>query len=35
MWSARLDPQDLVTLTYRKLVEVSRDVVVEGELCIA
>jgi hypothetical protein len=35
LWSARLDPQDLVTLTYRKLVEVSRDAVVEGELCMA
>jgi hypothetical protein len=35
MWSARLDPQGLATLTYRKLVEVSRDAVVEGELCMA
>jgi hypothetical protein len=32
---ARHDPQDLVTLTYRKLVEVYRDAVVEGELCTA
>jgi hypothetical protein len=35
MWSAKLDPQGLATLTYRKLVEVSRDAVVEGELCMA
>jgi hypothetical protein len=35
MWSARLEPQALATLTYRKLVEVSRDAVVEGELCTA
>jgi hypothetical protein len=34
MWSARLDPQGLATLTYRKLVEVSRDAFVEGELCM-
>jgi hypothetical protein len=33
MWSAKLDPQDVATLTYRKLVEVARDAVVEGELC--
>jgi hypothetical protein len=32
---ARHDPQDLVTLTYRKLVEVSRDAFVEGELSMA
>lgn len=35
MWSANLNPQDLATLTYRKLVEVSRDAVVEGQLCMA
>ena len=35
MWSAKLDPQALAALTYRKLVEVSRDAVVEGELCMA
>jgi hypothetical protein len=35
MWSAKLEPQALSTLTYRKLVEVSRDAVVEGELCLA
>jgi hypothetical protein len=35
MWSAPLDPQGLATLTYRKLIEVSRDAVVEGELCMA
>lgn len=35
MWSANLHPQDMTTLTYRKLVDVSRDAVVEGELCMA
>jgi hypothetical protein len=35
MWSAALDPQALATLTYRKLIEVSRDAIVEGELCMA
>lgn len=35
VWSAKLDPQDLATLTYRKLIEVSRDTIVEGELCSA
>jgi hypothetical protein len=35
MWSSALDPQGLATLTYRKLIEVSRDAVVQGELCMA
>ena len=35
MWSAQLDPEDLETLTYRKLVEVSRETIVEGDLCLA
>lgn len=35
MWSARLDPNDMAALTYRKLIEVSRETVVEGELCMA
>jgi hypothetical protein len=34
MWSSVRDPEDLATLTYRKLVEVSRDALVEGELCM-
>jgi hypothetical protein len=35
VWSAKLDPEALATLTYRKLIEVSRDTIVEGELCSA
>jgi hypothetical protein len=35
MWSANFDPEDMATLTYRKLIEVSRETVVEGELCPA
>lgn len=34
MWSANFDAQDLATLTYRKLVEVSRETVIDGELCL-
>jgi hypothetical protein len=35
MWSADFEPEDLATLTYRKLIEVSRETKVEGELCLA
>jgi len=35
MWSEKLEPDELTTLTYRKLVEVSRETMVEGELCLA
>ena len=35
MWSSDFDPEGLATLTYRKLIEVSRETVVEGELCSA
>ena len=35
LWMAELDPEDLATMTYRKLVEVSRDTIVEGGLCLA
>lgn len=35
MWSTSPDPQDMTTLTYRKLVEVARETMVEGELCLA
>lgn len=34
MWSANFDAQDLVTLTYRKLVEVARETSIDGELCL-
>lgn len=37
MWSAALGPRDMATLTYRKLIEVSKkaQVKVEGEFCFA
>jgi hypothetical protein len=35
MWSAEFDPEDFATLTYRKLIEVSRETMVEGELCLS
>jgi hypothetical protein len=35
LWSAELDEDDLHTLTYRKLIEVSKETEVEGELCLA
>ncbi len=35
MWSAEFAPEDLATLTYRKLIEVSRETMVEGEFCLA
>ena len=37
MWSAHISPEDLATLTYRKLVEVSKGAFVEGAedgLCV-
>lgn len=33
MWSVDLKPQDLTILAYRKLIDVSRETIVEGELC--
>jgi len=35
LWSANSEPDDMATLTYRKLVEVSRETTVEGRLCFA
>ena len=35
LWSQRHDPHDLITLTYRKLIEVAGETVVDGELCLA
>jgi hypothetical protein len=35
LWSKAHDPHDLVTLTYRKLIEVAGETIVEGELCVA
>jgi hypothetical protein len=33
LWQTSRDPQDLVTLTYRKLIRAARDTVIEGEFC--
>jgi hypothetical protein len=37
LWMKRSDPQDLVTLAYRRLIDVARQAGarVEGELCVA
>jgi hypothetical protein len=35
LWTERFAPDDLATLTYRKLIEVSGETQVEGELCCA
>jgi hypothetical protein len=35
LWSFDRPPQDLVTLTYRKLIEVAAETVVHGEFCLA
>jgi len=35
LWSTDAQPDDLATLTYRKLVEVSRETTVDGDLCPA
>ena len=35
LWSEDLDPDDLATLTYRKLIEVSGETKVKGDLCLA
>ncbi len=34
LWANERDPNDLVTLAYRKLVEVAGQTVVEGEMCL-
>jgi hypothetical protein len=34
LWSSELRPQDLVTLTYKKLIEVAGEVELQGELCL-
>jgi hypothetical protein len=35
LWSSDRQPQDLTTLTYRKLIEVAGETIVHGELCLA
>lgn len=37
LWTSTRDPQDVVTLTYRKLIEVAEvaDAEVEGYICLA
>lgn len=33
LWSMGNDPHDLLSLTYRKLIEVAGETVIQGELC--
>lgn len=35
LWSSQSRPDDLATLTYRKLIEISSEAMVEGELCLS
>lgn len=35
LWLAEFNPQDIACLTYQKLIEVSKETMVEGELCLA
>jgi len=35
MWSKNLDPEDLATLTYKKLAEVAYETEVEADVCLA
>src|SRR5438132_6257642 len=35
LWTSQQDPQDLVTLTYQKLIRVAEESEVEAEMCIA
>jgi hypothetical protein len=35
LWSQQHDPNDLVTLTYRKLIEVAGETIVDGEMCLS
>lgn len=35
LWSKDFDPDDLHSLTYRKLIDVSKETEIEGELCFA
>jgi len=35
LWSSEPRPQDLATLTYRKLIEVADEVQLEGQLCLS
>ncbi len=35
LWSSKTDPKDLVTLTYKKLIQVAEDADLEAEMCLA
>lgn len=35
LWSSKLNPQDVPTLVYRKLIEVADEAEVEADLCLA
>jgi hypothetical protein len=34
LWSSSRDPREIATLTYRKLIDVAGQTVVDGELCL-
>ncbi len=34
LWASKSDPKDLVTLTYRKLIQVAEESEVEAEMCL-
>ena len=35
LWTSKTDPKDLVTLTYKKLIQVAEDANIETEMCLA
>jgi hypothetical protein len=35
LWSANLGPQDMATLTYKKLIEVAEEADVDAQMCVA
>jgi hypothetical protein len=35
LWASKTDPTDLVTLTYKKLIQVAEEANVETEMCLA
>jgi hypothetical protein len=35
LWTSKIDPKDVATLTYEKLIQVAEDSEVEAEICLA
>ena len=35
LWTSKTDPRDLVTLTYKKLIQVAEDANIETDMCLA